>query len=118
MNVELPNFIAFGAHGRTRLAARPRDGPGKFWQWTMRPSPTNGTTPGRSGAGSAIGLKGRLSAKDFKAADPDNDGTLDKDEYFAVVEKDFNAANPDNDGTLDAKEVGSKSGLALQKLLK
>jgi Ca2+-binding EF-hand superfamily protein len=63
-------------------------------------------------------LKGRLSAKDFKAADPDNDGTLDKDEYLTVVEKDFNAANPDNDGTLDAKELGSKTGLALQKLLK
>jgi Ca2+-binding EF-hand superfamily protein len=57
-------------------------------------------------------LKGRLSVKDFKAADPDND------EYLAVVEKDFNAANPDNDGTLDAKELGSKTGLALQKLLK
>jgi Ca2+-binding EF-hand superfamily protein len=63
-------------------------------------------------------LKGRLSAKDFKAADPDNDGTLDKDEYLALVEKDFNAANPDNDGTLDAKELGSKSGVALQRLLK
>jgi Ca2+-binding EF-hand superfamily protein len=63
-------------------------------------------------------LKGRLSAKDFKAADPDNDGTLDKDEYLALVEKDFNTANPDNDGTLDAKERSSKSGVALQRLLK
>jgi hypothetical protein len=35
-----------------------------------------------------------------------------------LVEKDFNAANPDNDGTLDAKELGSKSGVALQRLLK
>jgi Ca2+-binding EF-hand superfamily protein len=63
-------------------------------------------------------LKGRLSVKEFKAADPDNDGTLDKGEYLALVEKDFNAANPDNDGTLDAKEFGSKSGTALQRLLK
>ena len=63
-------------------------------------------------------LKGRMSAKAFKAADPDNDGTLDKDEYFALVEKHFKAANPDNDGTLDAKELGAKSGLALQRLLK
>jgi hypothetical protein len=62
-------------------------------------------------------LKGRLSAKDFKAADPDNDGALDKNEYLAVVRKKFNAANPDDDGTLDAKELSSKSGLALQRLL-
>jgi Ca2+-binding EF-hand superfamily protein len=64
-------------------------------------------------------LKGRLPVKDLKAADPDNDGTLDKTEYMAlVVEKKFDGANPDNDGTLDAKELGTKFGLALQRLLK
>ena len=30
-------------------------------------------------------LRGRVSAKDLKAADPDNDGTLTKDEYLALV---------------------------------
>jgi Ca2+-binding EF-hand superfamily protein len=63
-------------------------------------------------------LKGRVSAKDFKAADPDSDGTLDKDEYLSLVEKEFKVADPDNDGTLDGKELATKSGLALQRLLK
>jgi hypothetical protein len=30
-------------------------------------------------------LKGHLSKKELKAADPDNDGTLTKDEYLAAV---------------------------------
>ena len=42
-------------------------------------------------------LKGRLTQEEFAAADPDNDGTLSKDEYLAVVEKRFKAADPDND---------------------
>src|SRR5262245_39774433 len=50
-------------------------------------------------------LRGRLSAKEFAAADPDKDGTLTKEEYLAVVEQRFKAADPDNDGTLDAKEA-------------
>ena len=40
-------------------------------------------------------LRGRVSAKDLKAADPDNDGTLTKDEYLALVEGRFKAADPD-----------------------
>jgi hypothetical protein len=40
------------------------------------------------------------------------------DEYLAVVEQRFNAANPDADGTLDAKELKSKAGRALLRLLK
>ena len=40
-------------------------------------------------------LKGRLTHKEFTAADPDNDGTLSKDEYLAVVEKRFKTADPD-----------------------
>src|ERR1700754_4303544 len=63
-------------------------------------------------------LSGRLSAKEFAAADPDHDGTLSKDEYLAVVEQRFKAANPDNDGTLDAKELNSSAGRALMRLLK
>jgi Ca2+-binding EF-hand superfamily protein len=63
-------------------------------------------------------LAGRLTAKEFAAADPDHDGTLTKDEYLAVVEQRFNAANPDRDGTLDAKELATKAGRQLVRLLK
>jgi Ca2+-binding EF-hand superfamily protein len=63
-------------------------------------------------------LAGRLSAKEFAAADPDHDGTLIKDEYLAVVEQRFKAADPDRDGTLDAKELASKAGRSLLRLLK
>ena len=60
----------------------------------------------------------RLTAKEFAAADPDHDGTLTKDEYLAVVEQRFNAADPDHDATLDAKELDSKAGQALLRLLR
>ncbi len=63
-------------------------------------------------------LKGHLSKKDLEAADPDKDGTLTKDEYLALVEARFKAADPDNDGKLDAKELDSKAGKDLVKLLK
>ena len=54
-------------------------------------------------------LGGRLSAAEFAAADPDEDGTLSKDEYLKVVETRFKAANPDNDGTLDEKTAQSNT---------
>src|ERR1700686_5937500 len=63
-------------------------------------------------------LAGRLSAREFAAADPDHDGTLTMDEYLAVVEQRFNAANPDKDGTLDAKELNTTAGRALLRLLR
>jgi Ca2+-binding EF-hand superfamily protein len=63
-------------------------------------------------------LAGRLSAKEFAAADPDHDKTLTKDEYLAVVEQRFNAANLDNDKTLDAKEFATRAGQALLQLLR
>jgi Ca2+-binding EF-hand superfamily protein len=63
-------------------------------------------------------LSGRLTAKEFAAADPDHDGTLTLDEYLAVVEQRFNAADPDKDGTLDAKELNSRAGRALLRLMK
>ena len=63
-------------------------------------------------------LAGRLSAKEFAAADPDHDGTLTAEEYLAVVEQRFNAANPDKDGTLDARELNTRAGRALLRLLK
>jgi Ca2+-binding EF-hand superfamily protein len=63
-------------------------------------------------------LAGRLTAKELEAADPDHDGTLTADEYLAVVERRFNAADPDKDGTLDAKELNTRAGQALLRLLK
>jgi len=63
-------------------------------------------------------LHGRLSKKEFKAADPDNDGTLDKNEYIAVVEVLFKAADPDNDSTLDDKEFSSKDGKSLLRVVR
>jgi hypothetical protein len=71
----------------------------------------NGTLDGRE-------LKGRLSAKELAAEDGDHDGTLTKDEYLATVEKRFKAANPDGDDKLDAKELNSRSGRALQRLVR
>jgi len=61
-------------------------------------------------------LQGRLSRKDFKAADPDNDGTLTRDEFLSAAGNLFKGADPDNDGTLDAKELASKPGKALLRL--
>ena len=63
-------------------------------------------------------LHGRLSAKEWAVAEPDNDKTISKDEYLAYVEVLFKQADPDNDGTLDAKELKSPAGHALLRLLK
>ena len=54
---------------------------------------------------------------EIKAADPDNDGTLDEKEYMAVVEQKFKAADPDDDGTVDLKELESPAGQDLLKLI-
>jgi len=63
-------------------------------------------------------LRGRLSARELDDADPDHDGTLTKSEYLAVVEKRFNTADPDRDETLDSKELKTKAGRALLRLLR
>src|SRR6266850_1420413 len=73
--------------------------------------------PDRDGMLDRRELRGRLSAKELAASDPDKDGTLTKDEYLSLVERRFRAADPDNDGTLDAKELRSKAGRALLRLL-
>ena len=57
-----------------------------------------------------------MSATEFASADPDKDGTLSKDEYLKVKSR-FKAADPDNDGTLDEKELRSRAGQALLRLL-
>ncbi len=63
-------------------------------------------------------LHGRMSRKEFAAADPDKDGTLTKDEYLAVVEQRFRAADRDHDGTLDNWEFQTPKGRALVRLLR
>lgn len=62
-------------------------------------------------------LQGRLSRKEFAAADPDKDKTLTKDEYLAVVEQRFKSADPDNDGTVSAAEFRTPAGRDLVRLL-
>jgi EF hand len=57
-----------------------------------------------------------IGAKTFKAAAPDNDGTLTKDEYLALVEKLFNKVDVDHDGTLSVRELKSKSAHMLKRL--
>jgi len=64
----------------------------------------------------ALGLG--LRKAEIRHADRDNDDTLDKAEFMSIVEARFKAANPDADGTLDAKELKSKAGQALLRLLK
>jgi hypothetical protein len=62
-------------------------------------------------------LRGRVSRKEFAAADHDNDKTLDKDEYLALVEQRFKSADPDGDGSVSAAEFGTPAGRALAQLL-
>jgi EF hand len=47
----------------------------------------------------------------------DHDGTLSKDEYLDLVQKLFKQADTDHDGTLDAKELRSKAGQRLRRLI-
>jgi Ca2+-binding EF-hand superfamily protein len=62
-------------------------------------------------------LHGRLTRLEFGAADRDNDGTLTKDEFLAVVETRFKAADRDNDGKLSAAELKKGAGRSFSKLL-
>jgi hypothetical protein len=43
--------------------------------------------------------------------------TVTKEEYLTLVEGRFKAADPDDDGTLDTKELETESGQLLLKLL-
>jgi hypothetical protein len=63
-------------------------------------------------------LGGRLSRREFAAADPDKDGTLNRDEYLALVQQRFKAADVDHDGTLDNFEFHTRKGRALTRLLR
>jgi len=62
-------------------------------------------------------LHGRLSRKEFAAADGDNDKTLSKDEYLALVERRFKSADADGDGSVNAAEFETPAGRALVRLL-
>jgi hypothetical protein len=62
-------------------------------------------------------LGGRVTPQEFAVVDRNKDGMLNKNEYLSVVEKRFKAADPDNDGTLDEKELTSRAGRALLRLL-
>jgi Ca2+-binding EF-hand superfamily protein len=62
-------------------------------------------------------LGGRVSRKEFAAADGDHDKTLDKDEYLALVEQRFKAADADGDGSVSTAEFGTPAGRALLRLL-
>ena len=57
----------------------------------------------------------------FDKLDPDNldkDGTLDHKELHGRLRaKKWAVADPDNDGTLDAKELATPAGHALLRLL-
>ena len=59
----------------------------------------------------------RLSDADFKAADPDKSGTLNRDEFVSVAEKLFKAADSGHDGALSKDDLKSPAGKALEKLL-
>lgn len=63
-------------------------------------------------------LQGRISKKDWSAADPDNDGTISKDEYLATVDSALNKADTDHDGTLDSQELMSRDGQAFLRLVR
>jgi Ca2+-binding EF-hand superfamily protein len=63
-------------------------------------------------------LRGRLSVREFAAADADKDGTISKDEYLAVVEQRFKAADTDNDGTLTPRVLRTKAGRQLLRVLR
>jgi Ca2+-binding EF-hand superfamily protein len=61
-------------------------------------------------------LAGMVTFQQFRQADPDKDGKLDKAEFLALVEKLFRFADKDHDGSLDKKELGSSAGRALMGL--
>lgn len=61
-------------------------------------------------------LRGRMTPKELKAANPYDDETLDKAEFLAAVAVRFKAANPDKDATIESKELSSIAGQALLRL--
>jgi Ca2+-binding EF-hand superfamily protein len=62
-------------------------------------------------------LGGRVTPQEFAVADRNKYGRLSKDEYLSVVEKRFKAADPNNNGKIDEKELVSRPGRPLLRLL-
>lgn len=50
-------------------------------------------------------MKFGITVHIFRAANPDQDGSLDKMEFGSAIIRQFVQANPDDDGTLDLKEA-------------
>ena len=73
---------------------------------------------GKKGALDLKQFHGRLSRKEFAAADADKDGTLSKEEYLTVVEQRFKAADRKHDGKLVNWEFHTRQGRALVRLLR
>ncbi len=63
-------------------------------------------------------LQGRMSPAEIANEDPDKDGTLDKGEYLAAVDARFGAVNGKAGNILGCRELRSKAGEALLRLLK
>jgi len=72
-------------------------------------------TDGNGTVSLAEARKFGITKKAFEKANPDKDGSLDKQEFLAAVRYQFEKANPDKDGTLDRKEA-AKAGVKDKKI--
>jgi len=63
-------------------------------------------------------VRGRLSRREFAAADPNHDGVLTRNEYFVLVAKRLKAVDPDDSGAVSATDFSTPSGRALLRLLR
>src|SRR5262245_37076800 len=62
-------------------------------------------------------LGGRVTPQEFSVADRNRDGKLSKDEYLSVVESRFKAADAHNTGKVSERELFSRAGRPLARLL-
>jgi Ca2+-binding EF-hand superfamily protein len=58
-----------------------------------------------------------ISNAEFAAADEDEDGRLNDDEYLTVVKARFKAADPESQGTITSAQLGTAAGQALLRSL-
>ena len=63
-------------------------------------------------------LAGRLDDAELKDLDANHTGTLDRNEYAKAVAIRFKAADIDDNSTLDERELSSAEGAALLKLIR
>ena len=62
-------------------------------------------------------LGGRVTPQEFAVADRNRDGKLSKEEYLSVVESRFKAADAHNTGKVSERELFSRAGRPLARLL-